>query len=104
MNFDLTDKQTYWRDRIRDHNERFLRPRVADYYAEQAVGDRWKVLQEFGVVIKHGADLRLLQHDFGQPDSVRVLGVLPGQALPAMLALPVHHLAGKALWQCDQGF
>jgi alkylation response protein AidB-like acyl-CoA dehydrogenase len=45
MNFDLTDKQTYWRDRIRDHNERFLRARVADYYAEQAVGDRWKVLQ-----------------------------------------------------------
>ena len=45
MDFDLTDKQTYWRDRIRDHNERFLRPRVADYYAEQAVGDRWKVLQ-----------------------------------------------------------
>jgi len=45
MDFDLTDKQTYWRDRIRDHNERFLRPRAADYYAEQAVGDRWKVLQ-----------------------------------------------------------
>ena len=45
MDFDLNDKQTYWRDRIRDHNERFLRPRVADYYAEQAVGDRWKVLQ-----------------------------------------------------------
>ena len=45
MDFDLTDKQTYWRDRIRDHNERFFRPRVADYYAEQAVGDRWKVLQ-----------------------------------------------------------
>ena len=39
MDFDLNDKQTYWRDRIRDHNERFLRPRVADYYAEQAVGD-----------------------------------------------------------------
>ncbi len=45
MDFDLTDKQTYWRDRIRDHNERFVRRRVADYYAEQAVGDRWKVLQ-----------------------------------------------------------
>jgi alkylation response protein AidB-like acyl-CoA dehydrogenase len=45
MDFDLTDKQTYWRDRIRDNNERFLRPRVADYYAEQAKGDRWKVLQ-----------------------------------------------------------
>jgi acyl-CoA dehydrogenase len=45
MDFDLTEKQTYWRDRIRDHNERILRPRVADYYAEQAKGDRWKVLQ-----------------------------------------------------------
>jgi acyl-CoA dehydrogenase len=45
MDFDLTEKQTYWRDRIRDHNERFLRSRVADYYAEQATGSRWKVLQ-----------------------------------------------------------
>jgi acyl-CoA dehydrogenase len=41
MDFDLTEKQTYWRDRIRDHNERFLRSRVADYYAEQATGSRW---------------------------------------------------------------
>ncbi len=45
MDFDLTEKQTYWRDRIRDHNERILRPRVKDYYAEQAKGERWKVLQ-----------------------------------------------------------
>ena len=45
MDFDLTEKQTYWRDRIRDHNERFVRPRVKDYYAEQATGERWKVLQ-----------------------------------------------------------
>ena len=42
MDFDLTDKQTYWRDRIRDHNERFLR-HAFRYYAEQK-GDRWKVL------------------------------------------------------------
>ena len=35
MDFDLTEKQTYWRDRIRDHIERFVRPRVADYKAEQ---------------------------------------------------------------------
>ncbi len=45
MDFDLTEKQTYWRDRIRDHNERFVSARVADYYAEQATGSRWKVLQ-----------------------------------------------------------
>jgi alkylation response protein AidB-like acyl-CoA dehydrogenase len=45
MDFDLTEKQTYWRDRIRDHIERHVRPRVADYKAEDAKGDRWKVLQ-----------------------------------------------------------
>ena len=45
MDFDLNEKQTYWRDRIREHNERFIRPRVKDYYAEQAQGSRWKVLQ-----------------------------------------------------------
>jgi alkylation response protein AidB-like acyl-CoA dehydrogenase len=45
MDFDLTEKQTYWRDRVRDHIERFVRPRVGDYKAEDAAGDRWKVLQ-----------------------------------------------------------
>ena len=45
MDFDLNEKQTYWRDRIREHNERFVRPRVKDYYAEQEQGSRWKVLQ-----------------------------------------------------------
>ena len=42
MDFDLTEKQTYWRDRIRDHIERFVRPRVADYKAEDAQGSRWE--------------------------------------------------------------
>ncbi len=45
MNFDLTERQQYWRDRVRDHIARHVRPRVADYDAEQKQGDRWKVLQ-----------------------------------------------------------
>jgi len=45
MDFDLTEKQSYWRDRIRSHIEEHLQPRVGDYDAEQASGDRWKVLQ-----------------------------------------------------------
>jgi acyl-CoA dehydrogenase len=44
MDFDLTERQRYWRDRVRDHMERYVFPRAHDYYAEQAVGDRWKVL------------------------------------------------------------
>jgi acyl-CoA dehydrogenase len=45
MDFELTEKQAYWRDRVREHINRYVRPRVKDYYAEQAEGGRWKVLQ-----------------------------------------------------------
>jgi acyl-CoA dehydrogenase len=45
MDFDLNEKQTYWRDRVRDFIEANIRPRVPDYVAEQASGERWKVLQ-----------------------------------------------------------
>jgi acyl-CoA dehydrogenase len=44
MDFDLTERQRYWRDRVRDHMAKHVIPRQGDYYAEQAVGDRWKVL------------------------------------------------------------
>ena len=45
MDFDLTERQAYWRDRVRSHIEAHVRPRVKDYYAQQAEGGRWKVLQ-----------------------------------------------------------
>ncbi|GAO40326.1 putative acyl-CoA dehydrogenase [Sphingomonas changbaiensis NBRC 104936] len=44
MDFDLTERQTYWRDRVRDFIETHVRPRNPDYYAQQSEGDRWKVL------------------------------------------------------------
>lgn len=45
MNFDLTERQQYWRDRVRSFMESNVFPRVEDYKNEQASGDRWKVLQ-----------------------------------------------------------
>lgn len=44
MDFDLTDRQRYWRDRVRDHMIAHVFPRAQDYYDQQAVGERWKVL------------------------------------------------------------
>ncbi len=44
MDFDLTERQSYWRNRVRDHMAAHVIPRQADYYAEQATGSRWKVL------------------------------------------------------------
>ena len=45
MDFDPTERQVYWRDRVRDFIENRVRPRHGDYKAEQRSGDRWKVLQ-----------------------------------------------------------
>jgi acyl-CoA dehydrogenase len=44
MDFDLTERQAYWRDRVRAFIESNVRPREHDYHAQQAEGSRWKVL------------------------------------------------------------
>ena len=58
-----------------------------------------KALQEAGVIVQHRAHLRLLQHDLGQPNAVRVAGVLPGQRAAAMLLLPDHQIGRKTRHQ-----
>ncbi len=51
--------------------------------------------QEFLVIRDDRGYLGLLQHDFGQPDPVRVLGVLPRQLVTAVLALPRNNAVEK---------
>src|SRR5690606_32055017 len=55
-----------------------------------------KSLQEALIVWNDRSDLRLLQHDFRQPYAVGVPGVLPGQVVAPMLALPLDDTVGKA--------
>lgn len=45
MNFDLTERQTHWRDRVRDFIEANIRPNMDTYKAQDAEGERWKVIQ-----------------------------------------------------------
>jgi len=44
MDFNLSQADVEWRDRVRSFMESEVRPRVADYDSQQAEGDRWKVL------------------------------------------------------------
>src|SRR3546814_19358673 len=46
----------------------------------------------------NGGNLGLLQHDFRQPDPIRVLRALPGQMLSAMHFLPTRDGCGKAAY------
>jgi acyl-CoA dehydrogenase len=45
MDFDLTERQAYFRDRVRDFIDEHVRPRQKDYYSEIASGDRWQPLK-----------------------------------------------------------
>ncbi|WP_170004876.1 acyl-CoA dehydrogenase family protein [Pseudopontixanthobacter vadosimaris] len=44
MEFDLSDRQQHWRDRVRKFIADNVLPRHKDYLSQQAEGDRWKVL------------------------------------------------------------
>src|SRR5690348_10465772 len=44
MDFSLGPAETEWRDRVRAFIDEHVRPRVADYEAQQREGERWKVL------------------------------------------------------------
>ena len=45
MDFDLTERQSFFRDRVRLFIEEHVRPRVADYHHQIASGDRWQPIQ-----------------------------------------------------------
>ena len=44
MDFEPTQRQVHWRDRVRDFIEANVRPRIKDYKSQQASGERWNVL------------------------------------------------------------
>lgn len=44
MDFDPTERQSYWRDRVRQFIENHVRPRHGEYKQQKAEGERWKVL------------------------------------------------------------
>jgi acyl-CoA dehydrogenase len=45
VDFDLTERQAHFRDRVREFIDAHVRPRVGDYYRESNSGDRWQPLQ-----------------------------------------------------------
>ena len=42
MDFDLTERQAFYRDRVRDFIETRIRPRSKDYKSQLEAGDRWQ--------------------------------------------------------------
>lgn len=70
MDFTLNDRETHFRDRVKAFIDREIRPRDADYHAQQAQGDRWKVLPVIEAV-KEKARAAGLWNFFMPPQSGR---------------------------------
>jgi alkylation response protein AidB-like acyl-CoA dehydrogenase len=45
MDFDPTERQAYWRDRVRQFIDNHVRPRDGEFKAQASTPDRWKVIQ-----------------------------------------------------------
>ena len=45
MDFDLTERQASFRNRVREFMDAEVRPRVGDYHKQQAEGGRWKSIE-----------------------------------------------------------
>ena len=45
MDFDLTERERFYRDRVRDFVETQIRPRQHDYKSQLAAGDRWQPIE-----------------------------------------------------------
>src|SRR5215212_3791619 len=45
MDFDLTERQAFYRDRVRDFIETRIRPRNKDYKSQLNTGDRWQPIE-----------------------------------------------------------
>ena len=44
MDFDLSERQRHWRDRVIDFMQSHVEPAVPTYHAQEMQGDRWKVV------------------------------------------------------------
>ncbi|WP_343520187.1 acyl-CoA dehydrogenase family protein [Sphingomonas sp.] len=44
MDFTLTERETYFRDRVKNFIDQHIAPRDADYHRQEREGERWKVL------------------------------------------------------------
>ncbi len=44
MDFSLTERQSYWRDRVRDFIEANVRPNHGEFLRQEHAGERWKVI------------------------------------------------------------
>ena len=42
MDFEPTERQAYWRDRVKNFIDAHVRPAVPTYKQQDAEGDRWK--------------------------------------------------------------
>jgi acyl-CoA dehydrogenase len=68
LDFSLTDRESHFRDRVREFMENEVRPRGAEYARELVTGDRWAPLPTIDALKSKAkaAGLAIARTEFGR--------------------------------------
>lgn len=104
MDFDLTDRQAHFRDRVREFIDAHVRPRVGDYHEEIATGDRWQplqVIEELKPVAKQQGLWNLFMPPGGALQHVDESFAFEGEQLTNLEYALCAEEMGRILWSAE---
>jgi acyl-CoA dehydrogenase len=104
MDFDLTERQAYFRDRVRDFIDEHVRPRQKDYYKEIASGDRWqplKLIEDLKPVVRKAGLWNLFMPPGGALQHVDESFAFEGEQLTNLEYAICAEEMGRILWSSE---
>jgi acyl-CoA dehydrogenase len=104
LDFDLTERQAFFRDRVRQFVAEHVRPRVADYHRELASGDRWaplKVIEELKPLARDAGLWNLFMPPGGALAHVDESFAFEGEQLTNLEYALCAEEMGRVLWSAE---
>ena len=104
MDFDLTERQAFFRDRVRAFIAEHVRPRVADYIQELRDGDRWaplKVIEELKPLAREAGLWNLFMPPGGALTHVDESFAFEGEQLTNLAYALCAEEMGRVLWSAE---
>jgi acyl-CoA dehydrogenase len=104
LDFDLTERQAFFRDKVRGFIDERVRPRVAEYHAEIASGDRWtplKVIEDLKPLARKAGLWNLFMPPGGALAHVDESFAFEGEQLTNLEYALCAEEMGRILWSAE---
>ncbi|MCJ8190528.1 acyl-CoA dehydrogenase family protein [Sphingomicrobium aestuariivivum] len=104
MDFDLTERQAFFRDRVKAFIDEHVRPRVGDYHSQIAEGDRWQplpVIEELKPLAREAGLWNLFMPPGGQLSHVDESFEFEGEQLTNLEYALCAEEMGRIMWSSE---